>query len=606
MITFEEIEIEGFGGFAKTFKFDLSQRGLNILNSRNGTRKTTIFSALCWVLYGKSLKPKSQIETWEDKRPRGWKGTMVTIRFSSDPGDKVTRIYRCLKYRSKIGGASGSSRLIIVHDGKELEFKDKYKAQDWIDKRLGMGFELFKNTVVFGQKMKRFIEEDGPTKKKIFEEIFDTAYLQQAKDIAAEKLEESRTSLRDRRIEWDNLGIKLQAARKILSTHKQVIRDFDKNKAKRLHQAENQLMACKDKITDITSKYKKAGGMATYLERLHKSIAEGKEITEKAKKLENDAFRLELTFQQNEAEYEGAKKTIKHLLSNLSQKHFTCSLCKQKLSPKHQQEHQKQVRADIAAEKLKRKKLKKVLDKDYKKLLAMRDEIPQLHYSAAMGELTEELDNLNNDRRKYYELVQDKQNILAEIKTIEAEKPSTKKLEKARKDIKILKKRREPISKIMDDLETLVENLEWVIKDPLSNSGIKAFIFAQMIKKVNAKLVNYDHIMNGLINFGIDLNTGNKDFYVTIKQGKHLRFYPDFSGGEQQLVNICIAFAMFDTIDENNPFNLLVLDEVFEGLDDENVDIVGDLVKAKSKGRCLFVITHKRSFIPNGSNLINI
>ena len=63
---------------------------------------------------------------------------------------------------------------------------------------------------------------------------------------------------------------------------------------------------------------------------------------------------------------------------------------------------------------------------------------------------------------------------------------------------------------------------------------------------------------------------------------------------------------MYDTISTNNPFNLLVLDEVFEGLDDDNVEVVGDLVKQKSKGRCLFVITHKRTFIPNGSNLITL
>lgn len=603
MITLDEIEIEGFGGFAKTFRFNLKQPGLNILNSRNGSRKTTIFSAMCWVLYGKSLKPKSQIETWEDKRPKDWKGTRVSLYFTD--GEEKHVVHRCIKYRGRLLGASGASRLIICDSQDEISFKDKHKAQQWIVKKLGMTFELFKNTVVFGQKMKRFIEEDGPTKKEIFEEIFDTSYIQVAKKLAEEQRDQTQKDLTVLRFEYDKTGIKIEALKELNQSLEQNLKDFNKIQTRDLRRQRAYRTELRNDISKLMGNF--GPDLNKTLKRAKRSLDQLHEQGKQVQTWENDEFRLDLTLKQDEATYDGSKREQQRLVKELAAKHYKCSLCKQKLSPGHQLEHSKQLKQWIADEKAKREKLLPTITKNKAKHEKLLSDIKKNKVNAAnLTHLEDWVSDIKDAIKRVAHLEKEKKEALKEIHKIKAEKPDTVKLEKVKSDLQAMERRRIPMEEAMNKLEMKLEDLNWVIKDPLSNSGIKAYIFSQMIKKVNHKLVSYGHIMNGLINFGIDLSTGNRDFYITIKQGSHLRFYPDFSGGEQQLVNICIAFAMYDTISENNPFNLLILDEVFEGLDDENVEIVGDLVKVKSKGRSLFVITHKRTFIPNGSNLINL
>lgn len=50
-----------------------------------------------------------------------------------------------------------------------------------------MPYELFINSIVFGQGLKRLIEEDNSNKRAIFEEIFNLNFLNTAKDIAKGK-----------------------------------------------------------------------------------------------------------------------------------------------------------------------------------------------------------------------------------------------------------------------------------------------------------------------------------------------------------------------------------------------------------------------------------
>lgn len=172
------------------------------------------------------------------------------------------------------------------------------------------------------------------------------------------------------------------------------------------------------------------------------------------------------------------------------------------------------------------------------------------------------------------------------------------------------------INKLKKDLEksqTLTlkvkkqwEIQDWLIKDPLSNSGIKAYIFNHMLGLVNQKLKKYGHFLNMDITFGMDLASAHKDFYITIQKYNSIIHYEDLSGGEAQLVNICIAFAIHDVVSNEKPFNILIMDEIFEGCDAENIDIISDLIKLKSQGRSIHIITHHKDFIPTNANFIRL
>ena len=56
-----------------------------------------------------------------------------------------------------------------------------------IDKNIGMSYNVFMNSVMFGQGCKRLIQETGPDKKKLFEDIFELNYLSEAKKVAQDR-----------------------------------------------------------------------------------------------------------------------------------------------------------------------------------------------------------------------------------------------------------------------------------------------------------------------------------------------------------------------------------------------------------------------------------
>lgn len=92
------------------------------------------------------------------------------------------------KYTSEIeDGAKGKDRVLLIRDGELLDLKGKFSIQQEINKVLGMPYELFINSIVFGQGLKRLIEEDNSNKRAIFEEIFNLNFLNTAKDIAKGK-----------------------------------------------------------------------------------------------------------------------------------------------------------------------------------------------------------------------------------------------------------------------------------------------------------------------------------------------------------------------------------------------------------------------------------
>jgi DNA repair exonuclease SbcCD ATPase subunit len=82
--------------------------------------------------------------------------------------------------------------------------------------------------------------------------------------------------------------------------------------------------------------------------------------------------------------------------------------------------------------------------------------------------------------------------------------------------------------------------------------------------------------------------------------------YEDLSGGQSQLIHVAIAFAISDVVDGENGCNLLILDEIFEHLSSENVDLISELIMMKSQNKSVHLITHLEKFNPVNSRIIRL
>jgi DNA repair exonuclease SbcCD ATPase subunit len=209
MIIIGSIHIIGFGSI-KEVKLEFNNEGMYIIKGKNGAGKTTIFSALFWCLFGETLKPKSTITTWETHQWEDYPGTMVNVRLGK--GAELINITRCLDYKEKIYGGKGANRLIVEKNLKVLDIKDKRDIQKEIESIMGMSSTLFKSSIIFGQKMKRLIEDTGGDKKKILEEAFNVNFINEA----IKNVENDSRKIKDTYSEAEVKFIKLENQQKEL------------------------------------------------------------------------------------------------------------------------------------------------------------------------------------------------------------------------------------------------------------------------------------------------------------------------------------------------------------------------------------------------------
>lgn len=67
-----------------------------------------------------------------------------------------------------------------------------------------------------------------------------------------------------------------------------------------------------------------------------------------------------------------------------------------------------------------------------------------------------------------------------------------------------------------------------------------------------------------------------------------------------------MAMAMHESLSMSKGINLLILDEVFESLDKENIEIVIDLIKKTSENKSIYIITHQDSLPLGNAKILSV
>ena len=180
-----KMRVYGFASI-KEMKYNFSRPGLSTMVGENGVGKTSAINAMYWAIYGKTIKVGCSITPWVTVQDGDFVGTMVELSMHREKD--TYKVIRCSDYSEKVLGSKGGNRLILVVNGEVSPLRDKKLIQAEINRIVGSSPDLFKNSILFGQKLKRLIEEDGPLKKKIFEEAFDTLFIPEAKERIEKKI----------------------------------------------------------------------------------------------------------------------------------------------------------------------------------------------------------------------------------------------------------------------------------------------------------------------------------------------------------------------------------------------------------------------------------
>ena len=584
MIRFGLMHVEGFGPI-KSEVFDWGLVGLNIIQAPNGYGKTKFINALCWGLYGKTLS--GSVETWDFVRGKNHKGTKVEVNFDTDKHS--VQVIRCKDYRGLVNGAKGKNRLVLSIDGVESNTKEKRDLQVELEGVLGYSEDLFKNSIIFGQKLKRLIAETGPNKKKVFDEAFEVVYISKARELAETDYKAWDLEYQKQLVKVDGLIKDRNNTQEKLNREKEVVKNFETNKQANISEQEKYIAEAYAKIENLTVDYAAIDLSTTELFQEQKKKLE-KLGTEKF--LSGNVARLELRIQQTTNEIDKIDTQIESIP-------LACSRC----GKIYTDSERRQEKVRLKEERIKFKNLIVELKGSlsdangaYSSHLKLKKEVESLEAT---------LKKLEGMNREISQLEKDIENHKNTIKILKGQTLQNNCEEYTRilsAGDKVLKQ-----EKIMLlNLHKKVKVHNWLITDPLSNKGLKAYVFETMLESLNDKLSEYSQFIGFQVLFDIDMESHNKDLVTFIYNGSNIVPYEDLSGGQKQAVDVVSAFAIHDVVNEGRECNLLVLDEVFESLDKNNIEIVTELIQDKARNKALYLVTHIDGFVPTNSHIIKI
>lgn len=559
MIQFGNIIIEGFCSIPY-LELNLGSKGITVIRGATGEGKTTILSALVWGAYGKNLKGKSDVNTWEKYRPKNYNGTKVEIYFGKD--GKTHKITRCLKYKGEVNGAKGKDRLIYEIDAVEVSEKNKGEIQALINADLGMSYSLFMNSILFGQGMKRLIQESSSDKKDLFEEIFELGYISKARDIAKGYYTEA---LR----EYNEISQKYSSSKEKKQSIQRMLDDLNKQANHVKNDLSSRVKVLEKKLS-LLVKAKKENELketVTYKNRIEQRIQEARDNQKELLNKINDA----------------KKKT------RVSLEEFIGVIIKLLK------------RGDI------KNSLKRLMEvkKAFGDIERLQDKCSKL--ADKISNYRDKLEELRDQEYEANKVQRDIDLTHVEIKKLLSEKRAGVNLgliKKYKAQLSTLSDKLQSIESEMEEKRAKVDNYKWVMDDPLGNRGIKAFLFESSLDILNETLESYSEVLGFSILFYVDIHGVKKDFNTQIIMDGIEVSYEELSGGQKTLVNIAMAFAMNEVMTKAKGINIAFLDEVFENLSSEYVDLVIGLIRKIYKDKTLYLISHQESLpIPNAGVL---
>lgn len=604
--------IEGFQSFGKRVVFNLNRNGLNLIKGQNGVGKSTIFNAILWCEYGGNLK--KSIETWKERRPADYKGTRVVVERTDGKFDY--RIVRHLKYKGTTFGLVGGDKLMIYKKSvDEPKFTAEHLLGDGLHKsdmqllineQIGMDEQTFLNSIMFGQRVKSLIEAPNADKRKLFEELFNLDFVEEAKERAKEKYAALQEKIQALTYKLDGAKRELSNAQENLKREIEFEREWQDQHEQILQKLNNDIQSAKEEFNNTNADLDK-------LEKESKKydLSELEAFKEEVRSLEQDwrvkngeLADVKVSIGKSEREIRVAQDKLEQYHKDYDHVETNCPYCNSELSKDKVEEAKRAIDNKADKEKQVIEKLNQLKEEKEKQYVSLDKELKELEL--AVNKKRSELLELQNNSQRGVE-------IAVEIRSLKKQSEALKqRIEKLTIDYTTESKKegkkadRKKYNKIIADCEALLKNgdtdlqslqeeadrVDWWVKKGFGSGGLKSFVFNAMLNQMNIYAQRYASRLGFRVEFSVDMSKASKPFQTLIYDGEFVRDYEDLSGGQKQRVDVCVAFAMHDLISHKSDINILVMDETTEGLDNKGIESFFDLVRQKAESHSVYLVTH--------------
>ena len=581
----------------------------------NGSGKSVIFTeSIVWAIFGETM--------------RGYKGDKVVNRRVGKNTEVTLEIvdngtvYRIERYRKH---SKNKNHVLLFKNGQNITAKSDKDTDASIISLLQMDFSTFTNSVMFGQgSTKMFANATDSEQKKILENMLQIDIYRKCQDLSKEYLKSCVSDI-------DKLDSELSSAQNVKKSHEETVKNLQEKELNLKHQIESKIDSLLEEISEMKVKLDSLPDVDEILSDIERMKVDKGELENKMdefKSLEYSANDLNSTIQVTSIQIKNLQKDIKDKTKQLNDiingKNVpkTCYACGQPLPLEDTSHLENHLQDDIAKmreemtnlhnEWMALKKLKDKVDTKLeakKELEAEYERIREAIYKKAssVNVIENNRKSLENDINQNLKRIKEQEK-LRDTTYTDIIEDTISKIEEINHSIQLGNQR-------MEELISLRKQYEfWV--NGFGNQGIKSILLDSVVPFLNTRANYYvSHLAGSSIEITFDtqqeLKSGEKrdKFSVNITNENGDNDYKGNSNGEKRRIDIAINMALQDLVmsRSNKKVDLIVYDEVFEGLDEVGCTRVIDLLeeKARSVGT-IFVITHNPSLKQLFNNTVTV
>lgn len=561
MITFDKIIIEGFKSI-QSMEFDFHESGVYLIKAPNGTGKSTVFEAIYFTLFGKDMKGENldAVLTLPEYRGSDYRGCRVSLTLYKS-GNKYT-VTRTHKYKNE-GEKFGSGSLNVYEDGDSVSERLKRDSQQVVNDILGVSENVFMNSVMFGQNMRRFMETSGEDKKEIFSSFFELDWIDRARERAAALYSEYTTKEREAQEQERLLQSKIESMMAERDRYDQYISGFEEDKINKIAGLQNQIDLLP--VLEI-----KTGFNQDAFELLKKELDDCR----------TEYFTTQSENQSKEREMRRIEADIRKMKETKIEEN--CPTCGGAIKQEVVFDLKNKIELDIMYAE---KELSAIVIQDLSALRAKGEELKKRVDVMEYQKTNQEQNN------SLFESVERQKKMIMDLIEIEKNSQPVQSIDFTEE----INKLQEKIQAVdSGQYKTTITALKWWQGTGFAGGGLKAYIVNDILKRLNLIINKYAERLDMSIEIKIDTEKARKGFITSVykSDGTAVNFQA-LSGGEKQRINLSISFAIFDMIEMSaGGFNFMVFDEAFNGLDQDGIFEIHQMLKDRAVSKQIIIVTH--------------
>jgi DNA repair exonuclease SbcCD ATPase subunit len=525
-------------------EIELDQTKNTLIVGQNGSGKSTMLDALCFVLFGKAFRNINKPNLLNSINQ---KDCVVEVEFSS--ANRSYKVRRGIK-----------PNIFEIYQDGELINQDAASRdyQELLEKTiLKLNYKSFTQIVILGSaSFVPFMQLSAADRRAIIEDLLDIQIFSTMNTIVKERLSGNKETVTVKKNESNLVKQKYD----MIVEH---IRQIKQNNEDKVKQYDSEIQSNNANISTLQLQNT---GLQKRIEDLQVVVNRKLEVETKVQKFTKIESQIETNLSK-------ARKDI-----NFFQSHDDCPTCKQAIDASFKQK-------ELVSLSERTKEFEDGLTKLNEKLKEQQKVIQLI--SQNQREIQNCQVQFATNTTTITEITKNNQRLLAEIDALNNCASITEKEQKELGEAKIQLKNLEKQLRELVEEKTYLEVASNLLKD----TGIKTKIVRQYLPIIN-KLVNkYLSALDFFVNFNLD-----ESFKETIKSRHRDEFsYNNFSEGEKQRIDMALMLTWRAVAKLKNSANtnLLILDEVFDSsLDNNGTEYLMSILHML-EGVNLFVISHK-------------